>query len=426
MVDASRKIVRRAGWLVLCVGLLVVALLVDWPSRLRGKSGAQLTLAEAIDLSSDYLARHCNDQGRFAYQVFLDSKHDFKPRYNIIRHAGAIYALADSQRRHPSPEKLAALRRAVEFLRRKAIGPLPEHPDMLAVWSGPEEDGKEAPPSAKLGGTGLGLVALLSAKQVGAASVPLEELRGLGRFLVFMQETDGNYYAKYTPGPLERHQLGRSLYYPGEAALGLLMLYEKDPQPIWLDTAAKAMAYLARLRRQADVVEPDHWALLATARLWPVCDECRPPLPRETLSRHAVQICRRMLNDRPWMPSDSPWAGCLTYDGRTCPTATRIEGLAAALTFLPDEHAELRQEIRQAVGPAVDFLRRSQIRHGPYAGGIPGAVASGDPVEPPPKSWGGVSPESEIRVDFVQHAISAMIQWEQLQNENSMSVSSGD
>ncbi|HLA85230.1 MAG TPA: hypothetical protein VJL29_10580 [Thermoguttaceae bacterium] len=409
---------RTQWWVGFLLMGLAIAAGAAWLTTSRGGSDkkttghaslAPPTFDEAIQEASNYLASHCDERGRFTYLVNLDPKIHVVPQYNIIRHAGAVHALALSQRRHPNAETRKALLRAAGFLRRAAVGPVPGETDMITVWSTPEIDGQSSPTDSKLGGAGLGLAALASVEQVVPGTASLEELRGLGRFLTFMQKRDGSFYYAYEPGSVGRNNFGQCLYYPGEAALGLMMLYEMDPQPIWLEAAARAMAYLARLRRGDDVVEPDHWALLATARLWPVCDRCNPPLPREMLLEHAKQICRRMLDDRPdWSKETVRW-GCLTHDGRTCPTATRVEGLAAALTFLPDEEAALREEIRRAVGPAVEFLRRSQIRQGPCRGGIPGVVARDKP-------WAGLLEKpgetTEIRVDYVQHALGGMIEWE--------------
>ncbi len=394
-----------------------VAAAAWWLDRTGRSSDAagRPTLEEAIRLASDYLVRQCDERGQFVYKVNLDPNVELQPQYNIVRHAGAVYALAASHRRSPTPEKLAALRRAAGFLRREAIAPVPGQQGVLAVWSRPEIERRNVPIQAKLGGTGLGLVALLSVEQIEPGTVPLDELRGLGRFLVFMQKDDGSFHAKYDPGGRGRDNRWRSLYYPGEAALGLLMLYEEDPQPVWLQTAARAIAYLARMRRGAELVEPDHWALLATARLWPLCDRCTPPFPRETLSRHAIKICRRMLDEPERLDGVTFEPGCLTPDGRTCPTATRVEGLTAALAFLPDSKASLRSEISRAVGEAIDFLLRSQVRQGRYAGGIPRAVGSAGPAGAAPEPRRDAHRRTEVRVDYVQHALSAMIQSEQLE-----------
>jgi hypothetical protein len=204
------------------------------------------------------------------------------------------------------------------------------------------------------------------------------------------------------------------LYYPGEAALGLLILYELDPSPEWLEAAAKAIASLARQRQNRRLVELDHWALLATARLLPLYDRLEdPPIPREAVVAHAVQICESMLSLRPPHEPVSMGHGCFTVDGCTCPTATRLEGLQAALTFLSDEQAALRERVAQAVHAGVAFLIRAQVKSGEYAGGIPQAICR-LPKTHASSSGSFNDTVTEIRIDYNQHAVCAMMSYEEL------------
>ena len=90
-------------------------------------------------------------------------------------------------------------------------------------------------------------------------------MQALGRFVVFLQRDNGSFVSKYIAGrgPAANWE---SLYYPGEAALGLIALYKADHSREWLVAAAKALAYLARSRAGLTTVPADHWALIATAR----------------------------------------------------------------------------------------------------------------------------------------------------------------
>ena len=128
---------------------------------------------------------------------------------------------------------------------------------MLAAWLAPELAGNDEPRQAKLGGTGLALVALLNVEQVAPGSLPLDELRALGRFIIFMQKSDGTFYSKFFPDS-GRSDVWQSDYYPGEARLALLMLYAHDPAPQWLRTAAKALDGMVRrgCGQPADVSRP--------------------------------------------------------------------------------------------------------------------------------------------------------------------------
>ena len=114
-----------------------------------------------------------------------------------------------------------------------------------------------------------------------------------------------------------------SLYYPGEAMPGLLLLDDLDPQPKWVEAAARGMGYLARSRAGKSSVPADHWALLATAKLLAKLRRMEnPPVSRTVLLQHAVQICRAIaahqvrsaaaprvfggLISTPWMTCPSP------------------------------------------------------------------------------------------------------------------------
>lgn len=364
-------------------------------------------IQKAAKLSADYLIRECGDNGRFTYRINLNPKVTPRPKYNMLRHGGTIYALAMYDQKHPNKKTKKALDRATRFLK-KNIAPIPGKDDLLTVWSYPEISGRRAPVQAKLGGTGLGLVALLSVEKIKPGTTPVSYLRRMGQFLLFMQKKDGSFYSKYVPAEGGRTDKWTSLYYPGEAALGLLMLYEKDPSMKWLQSAANAIAYLARIRAKKKSVEADHWALLATAELLPICDRNKSAFPRKKILRHAIQICESIVSRKATHPEDEPEYGCFTRDGRTCPTATRLEGLQAALTFLPKKNETLRKRIESTVSQGLSFLIRSQIPSGKYAGGIPKAI------RPLPKNHPRFDKSfnykaTEIRVDYVQHALSAMI-----------------
>jgi hypothetical protein len=299
--------------------------------------------------------------------------------------------------------------RAARYLLDTVVRPIEERDDVLAVWSLPEVVKSNQPAKVKLGGVGLGLIALLSAEAVAPGTVPLDTLRKLGRFALYMQKEDGSFYSRYRPEVGGRDDSWTSLYYPGETALGLIMLYEKDPDTDWLQGAANAMAYLSRIREGREIVEADHWAILATARLMALYDKCEQPVPAAALLHHVAQICESILAEKPDVPANHVLYGCLRRDGSTCPTATRLEGMLAALTVLPEEeYADLRGRVRRASEQGIVFLMRSQIRSGEYRGGVPVQIFRGSISDPEEAA------ALEVRIDYVQHALSAMIQYDEM------------
>lgn len=380
-------------------------------SRKADKRISYDQLMKAMDLSVTYLARNCHGDGKFEYRINMNPDIRVKQRYNLLRHAGAIYALASYEQAYPKRTTQNTLKRATEFLKKFAIAPLPERDDLLAVWSHPELTGSQKPLQAKLGGTGLGLIALLSVEKVQPGTTSLEYLRRMGNFLLFMQKTDGGFISKYVPSKGGKDDSWVSLYYPGEAALGLLMLYEKDRSLKWLQAAADGIAHLARNRKGKKQVEADHWALLATARLLPLYQLCRQPLPKNDIEGHAIQICESILANKPAHYSTALYFGSFTDDGRTTPTSIRLEGLLAANDFLPTEHTGLRKRMLAAIDNGLAFLLNAQVRSGPYAGGMPRAVQE-LPKTHPHFDDSFNRRITEVRIDYVQHALSAMLQYE--------------
>jgi len=371
------------------------------------------TVQSAITRSAEYLASSVDNNGIFKYRINMDPTIKVTFRYNIVRHAGAIYAMSTYYQLHPDGIMKSAIERAGRYLRDESIHPISGKNNLLAVWSKPAINRNGEPLQAKLGGTGLGLVALLSIEKIHPGFTPLPDLQALGRFIVFMQKDDGNFYSKYIPSMGGRSDKWQSLYYPGEAALGLLMLYEKDPSDIWIESAAKALEYLARSRKNSAVIPADHWALLATEIIVSLNDKDELPVSRKLLINHAIQICNAILQDQ-IEDSDRPkYDGGFSEDGRTTPTATRLEGLQATLSFLPHD-LKLRKRIETAVPRGLSFLIQTQINDTEFIGAIPRAVGKIDQNVPGAIKFNRRA--TEVRIDYVQHALSAMIQYIQQNN----------
>jgi hypothetical protein len=366
-------------------------------------------LRGAIHAAGGFIVRATGPDGRFVYQTSLDPAVEPEPRYNILRHAGTIYSLGMYYRWEPKEETRRAMELASRYLRDCCVDKVPGHEGLLAVWSPPDIVLTGKPLQAKLGGSGLGLVALVGMAGVGTGSTPVAELPALARFLTFMQKPDGSFYSKYFPGQ-GRDDSWTSLYYPGEAALGLVMLAEQDGSKGWLEAASRALGYLATSREGQSTLPADHWALLATERLLQLDDLDSLGVSRRQLVDHAVRICRSIMELRPGGYGASTAGGALTPDGRTTPTATRLEGLLAAWTFLPPDETGLRQGMERAIHEGIAFLIGAQVRTGDLDGAIPRAI--GPIIQAGPRRTPQVDPRaSEVRIDYVQHALSAMIRY---------------
>ena len=202
----------------------------------------------------------------FDYEVNIVTGKVSDRSYNILRHAGTIYALANSYSVYKNKKSLTTLMDASKYLKACCVRPVDGN-DILGVWSLKSINKSMPYDKLKLGGTGLGLVALLSVEKIKPGTTSADTLKKLGNFILYLQKDDGSFYSRYIPSTVGRDDSWTSLYYPGEAALGLVMLYEYDPQPKWFDHALKVLTYLSESRKNSVNVPPDHWALLATAKI---------------------------------------------------------------------------------------------------------------------------------------------------------------
>ncbi|MDZ7743725.1 MAG: hypothetical protein U5Q03_18825 [Bacteroidota bacterium] len=368
-------------------------------------------LVGAIHLSADYIINSIKENGQFVYKVNMDAGTQVNVRYNSLRHAGAVYSMCMYYELNPDQKVLEAANKAAGFIRQKLLAPIPEHPEMLGVWSLPEINNDDDPPLVKLGGNGLGLVALAYLEKLKPGSTGIPILRKMGAFILFMQKENGGFYSKYFPGPRGRDDSWTSLYYPGEAALGLMMLYEIDPDEKWLEGAAMALKYLAKLREGETKTEADHWALIATRKLMQNYRDLDLNIPAELLINHGIQICKSMILQMSQFPKHSPYYGCMTSDGRLTPTATRMEGLLSFVSLVPENRKSLIYSILMVSNKGIGFLERAQVKQGPYKGGMtreyykPGLDPQKYRVDTDERR------NAEIRIDYVQHALSAWIDY---------------
>lgn len=396
------NLLRRLASFALTFALLA-SVFIETPHAANLSQDEKQQIDRSIHLLATYLSAQIKQDGRFEYRRHIDPEVTLQKRYNMLRHAGAIYALAQYSRYFKDEQVLQDTGRAVHNLRKVSLAQVGDRSDLLAIWSHPEITGSRKPLTAKLGGAGLALVAMIACGEVNCAETAEDELQKLGRFILFLQRDDGSFFSKYTPSEGGKRGDWVSLYYPGEAALGLIKLFEIRGEKKWLDAAYKALHRLAQDRRYAESVPADHWALLATERIWSHISTEQQSLLRS----HGRQIIEQILSEQ--VVNDDPaFDGGFTPDGRTTPTATRLEGLLAAYTLFPKDDS-LRRDIENAVMIGVDFLMSAQMAEGPLAGGIPRGTKA---IEQPKNAEEDAFNRrvGEVRIDYVQHALSALLQ----------------
>jgi len=360
--------------------------------------------------------RTCNGEGRFLYQAHLDPKYRFKVSYNMLRHAAAVHALGDYFFEFPSADVGETMVRAAGFMV-PSIHPVVGKKGLQALWSEPRIIPELPRPVAKLGGSALALLAMCATERVRRGSMDVRTMRDLARFLLWMQDEDGQWVSLFDPLSSRKQRDWKSRHYAGQAAVALVTLYEMDPDPAWLRGAVLGLERRARDGEAVEKLSPDHWFLIAAERLLRHIDERDFPGTRDLVRRHAVRLAESMLAGVPVRSPKDPAFGCASPDGNIVTTATQLEGWFAALKILPEGSSGLRARLRNATKDGTSFLLRSQVREGMFAGAFPRVI-------PDPKGNAQYQLLSgALRLDQTQHALSALLNAYKLEKTTSNGLS---
>lgn len=409
-------------WLLLCLVSLSACKdepppstsLPTFPSSVQAEEPGVAVAAhgEFLVSAAAYLQRHQHTNGRLEYLINPEGTSSDNGVYNVVRHAGVLYSLGSYIQHTGDHQFDSSWQKASSYMWEVNVKSV-DDTGTLAVWSVPGENFYPASfAKAKIGATGLGLAAWVIGESLGLSSFPISELRKLGDFLLYMQEADGRFYSSYHE-KAGRTDLGKYQYYPGEAALGLSFLYQKDPQDKWLEGAINAVSVPARQVEEMAEKAIDHWDLIAIAKLFDILKGQGKNLETyEYLLTYSQTLVDRLLAEY----NKSTVKGSFTNNHGTTPTATRIEGLTAIFPYL-EQPGERANAVAKAIKEAVTFLRESQIQQGKLKGGVPLSTV---------KKTAANSQESqfainrynrqaaEIRIDYVQHAMSAVLGYDLL------------
>lgn len=254
----------------------------------------------------------------------------------------------------------------------------------------------------KLGGNGLALVAL--ARYTSAtgdkAHVPL--MRRLAAWIGAVQRADGSFISHKQSYPGAVIDAGfRSSYYPGEAMLGLVRLYEHDRQAQWLDVAERAASYLITVRdrgKEIDDLPHDHWLLMAL-------NDLHRLRPQAVYPTHTWRLARAITASQVTKTDVPDWVGGYSLPPRTTPGATRSEGLVAAFHLLSDHGTPEQKRLLPAIRAALDRGIRCQLRFQLRA---ETAMYFPSPTQALGGFRGGTT-SFDIRIDFVQHNLSSIL-----------------
>ena len=347
------------------------------------KLDAGLLLASAR-MAGEYLRRSVGPEGKFVY-IYRAAADTVPDRYNLVRHAGAAYAMLELYGLTRDKALLAAAERAIGHLC-KAVRPALSEPQRAACVV--EDDW------AKLGGNALAVVALLEYQQATGDRRHLPLARRLGWWIRRCQDKTGRFAVQkqaYTTGLVSDFV---SIYYPGEAMLAMVRLGRADPTGPWLDVAERAAKYLIEVRDRRQP-PPDHWQLYALNELYRL-------RRKDAYVRQAMRLAQHIVEAQNREGIYPDWRGSFYRPPRSAPTATRMEGLCAAYQLaMAAGRSEQARSILRSIRLGVAFILQTQVR-----------PETAMYLARPQRALGGVRKgltSDSIRIDYVQHFISATL-----------------
>lgn len=340
---------------------------------------------EAINKMAFYLCSNCRKDGKFVYMIHKDTN-EFVDTYNVLRHAGAIYGLTEFSNMSPNAKRdtLPIIKRSVHWMRKNCSVKIEDHKGII---SNSKITGKKEKSQVKLGANALAIIALIGYENLKPNSVNYSYFKKLASFMQWMQKEDGSFYSKYYIKNGKDNDWD-SLYYPGEAALAFISLHSLIPDPNYIASTINALKFLAKKRKMllSYEIEADHWALISTNKI--ITYAFLTEYNKYLLGNHAKQIVDAIIYG---------WRIILSQR-RTTKIATRLEGLIAYLQFA-EEFSFPTDKIFYIVEEGIAFLLNAYERRGTYVGGI---TRDFEPAEQDSRS-------DEIRIDYVQHALCALL-----------------
>jgi len=362
------------------------------------------TIMEYTALAGDYLTRIQKDDDTWLYEGDIGRDH-YGKTYNLLRHAGTVYALYElfeatgAPRYREAADKgwtwlLDQLERENDVSGRECAFPVERHTVTLASGK------KHTSYTVKLGGAGLTLVALSERLKVAPNEPDLELGKAVARHILRSQNPDGSfqhYWAYKTKKAKER----RSEYYPGEAMLGLIRFYQIDPDPTYLEAMERAAHYAIHERWEIlgyqFYVPLDAWFSVALNEL----DKVQP---RKDYVDYCLLLTDMEINDqmnRKWEIFYPDYdGGYWPYPPSAGAAGSRGEGVTAcyeAAHRAGRDVTALKKHIREAARFQLERLVRPEFAHlYPNPQRALGAIR-GTPVA------------NSVRIDNNQHNISSLL-----------------
>lgn len=356
-------------------------------------------IMDAILLTKDHYFKHVvNKKGKFSYS-YLPQENQNEKSYNILRHAGTTYSILETYELIPDKKLLKIAESAMDFLLDKVRNFKIKGSSVSAVI---EKD------ILKLGGNALAIIALAKYTQITKNQKHLPLMQRMATWIRETQDEEGRFTVhkkQFSTG--EMFDL-ISHYYPGEAMLSLIRLYQIDGNAAWLDTVERSAHYLIHIRDKdanIDTIAHDHWLLYALNELY-------RERPKALYLNHALFISQAIIKSQNTDHDEISHGAYGQPQPRleSTPTACRSEGLCATYHLTKDfgletEYTKIKTTIQNGIRFQLQTqLRAESVMYYENKNLCLGAFQRG-------------LTQYDLRIDFTQHNISSLIAYYRILSE---------
>ncbi len=218
-------------------------------------------IKELVLNNAKFLHNEILESGRLVYGYFPAYNREIKS-YNTVRHCTAIYALLETLEVNYNEAYLPKIRNAMQY----AIDHLYKEVDGKAFMI----DGNEPDLEIKLGSNAAAIFMFAKYQEIIGDSKYQKYAEMLAEGIRFMIDGKGETTHVLSFPSLAVKEKFRIVYYDGEAALGLLRLYQINQNPILLETVKLMFEHF--ITKKYDKYH-DHWLSYCTNELTKICPE---------------------------------------------------------------------------------------------------------------------------------------------------------
>ena len=345
------------------------------PAGTEKNSLSSREIEESIRLAAEYLKKAVKKDGSFVYEYFPQTNNE-NSQYNMLRHAGTIYAMLEIYELTGDKVLLDKIQKAITFMLGNLKKMQIKDQEVIVAL----DDG-----NIKLGANALAILALAKYMDVVKTRKYLETAQKLARWIQITQSPEGRFLIHKQDFASQKKSDFVSDYYPGEAIYALTLLYKIDKNKEWLDTAEKAARYLVDVRdggKSVRQLSHDHWLLYGLNELYRLS-------PKKIYYEHSLKIASAILISQH------------ENSARPIPSATSMEGLCAVYRLVRDFGTKKDSDLLfDGICSGIKIQLKTQVTE-EMAG----------KRKWPARAVGGFmeSPEMpSIRIDYVQHNVSGL------------------